>query len=435
MLRLTPPLTVAPAELESALASARRRAVALHNPDSSCILCQCTASASATAPSSASSASRPSRPRARWPPRCATQGYDVVQTTVSRDIAELGLVKVRAPSGRLVYAPPGTGDADRMRALATAVRRYALDFEVGAGHRDRDDPARLREPARAGNRRGGPPARRRHDRRREHDLHRRAGRRPRRPAARRAEPAPRGRSRSEPDGRRRLLRRPRYELCDRVAEGGLVRLRRGRRRDGGRRPGVRRRGVARARQGCRRRRHHPARPQGCLRRRPVREGDQDERALRGQVPARLGSLAPGDRPGGCRDRGRAGCRGRRPRLHRQGQRPAPLRARLQGALPRRARDRAAARPHLDARRGDRVRARQGHSGRRDAGLAVLDRRESLRAGDRGGRARGSLERAARGAVRDDAGPRDGSRAERGRARLPSRVCPSPSTATCSRSPS
>jgi len=61
------------------------------------------------------------------------EGYDVVQTTVSRDISELGLVKVRAPSGRLVYAPPGTGDADRMRALATAVRRYALDFEVGAG--------------------------------------------------------------------------------------------------------------------------------------------------------------------------------------------------------------------------------------------------------------------------------------------------------------
>ena len=34
-------------------------------------------------------------------------GYDVVQTTVSRDIAQLGLVKVRAPNGRLVYAPPG----------------------------------------------------------------------------------------------------------------------------------------------------------------------------------------------------------------------------------------------------------------------------------------------------------------------------------------
>ena len=47
-------------------------------------------------------------------------GYDVVQTTVSRDIAELGLVKVRAPSGRLVYAPPGGSDADRLRALYPA---------------------------------------------------------------------------------------------------------------------------------------------------------------------------------------------------------------------------------------------------------------------------------------------------------------------------
>ena len=47
-------------------------------------------------------------------------GFDVVQTTVSRDVSELGLVKVRAPSGRLVYAPPGASDADRLRGLASA---------------------------------------------------------------------------------------------------------------------------------------------------------------------------------------------------------------------------------------------------------------------------------------------------------------------------
>jgi transcriptional regulator of arginine metabolism len=52
-----------------------------------------------------------------------------VQTTVSRDISELGLVKVRAPSGRLVYAPPGTSDGDRLRALGAAMRRYALTVE------------------------------------------------------------------------------------------------------------------------------------------------------------------------------------------------------------------------------------------------------------------------------------------------------------------
>ncbi len=57
-------------------------------------------------------------------------GYDVVQTTVSRDIAELGLVKVRAPSGRLVYASPGTTDTDRLRALAAATRRYAIGMEA-----------------------------------------------------------------------------------------------------------------------------------------------------------------------------------------------------------------------------------------------------------------------------------------------------------------
>ena len=32
------------------------------------------------------------------------EGHDVVQTTVSSDVHDLGLVKVRAPSGRLVYA-------------------------------------------------------------------------------------------------------------------------------------------------------------------------------------------------------------------------------------------------------------------------------------------------------------------------------------------
>jgi transcriptional regulator of arginine metabolism len=58
------------------------------------------------------------------------EGHDVVQTTVSRDVAELGLVKVRAPSGRLVYAAPGMGDADRLRVMGIALRRYALWVEA-----------------------------------------------------------------------------------------------------------------------------------------------------------------------------------------------------------------------------------------------------------------------------------------------------------------
>jgi transcriptional regulator of arginine metabolism len=57
------------------------------------------------------------------------EGHDVVQTTVSRDVHELGLVKVRAPSGRLVYAATGSDDADRLRAIGVAMRRYATAVE------------------------------------------------------------------------------------------------------------------------------------------------------------------------------------------------------------------------------------------------------------------------------------------------------------------
>ena len=58
------------------------------------------------------------------------EGFDVVQTTVSRDVHELGLTKVRARSGRLVYAAAGSGvDAGRLRALRAALRDYALAFE------------------------------------------------------------------------------------------------------------------------------------------------------------------------------------------------------------------------------------------------------------------------------------------------------------------
>jgi transcriptional regulator of arginine metabolism len=57
-------------------------------------------------------------------------GYDAVQTTVSRDIAELGLVKVRAASGRRVYAPAGATDLDRLRELDQALRRWALSIEA-----------------------------------------------------------------------------------------------------------------------------------------------------------------------------------------------------------------------------------------------------------------------------------------------------------------
>jgi transcriptional regulator of arginine metabolism len=60
-------------------------------------------------------------------------GIDVVQTTVSRDIAQLGLVKVRNADGRLVYALPGAEDLDRLNELTAALRRWALSVTPATG--------------------------------------------------------------------------------------------------------------------------------------------------------------------------------------------------------------------------------------------------------------------------------------------------------------
>ena len=59
-------------------------------------------------------------------------GYDVVQTTVSRDIAQLGLVKVRDDAGRLVYALPQAADLSRLEELTAALRRWALRITPSA---------------------------------------------------------------------------------------------------------------------------------------------------------------------------------------------------------------------------------------------------------------------------------------------------------------
>ena len=59
------------------------------------------------------------------------EGHEVVQTTVSRDIHELGLIKVRHASGRLVYAFPEDAsgyDED----LVDALTRWALTLEPSA---------------------------------------------------------------------------------------------------------------------------------------------------------------------------------------------------------------------------------------------------------------------------------------------------------------
>ena len=59
------------------------------------------------------------------------EGHEVVQTTVSRDIHELGLIKVRHSSGRLVYAFPEDG-AGYDDDLADALTRWALTLEPSA---------------------------------------------------------------------------------------------------------------------------------------------------------------------------------------------------------------------------------------------------------------------------------------------------------------
>jgi transcriptional regulator of arginine metabolism len=57
-------------------------------------------------------------------------GHEVVQTTVSRDITELGLIKARSASGKLVYAPAaGMNGNPRQVQVAEAFRRWALSCE------------------------------------------------------------------------------------------------------------------------------------------------------------------------------------------------------------------------------------------------------------------------------------------------------------------
>jgi transcriptional regulator of arginine metabolism len=57
-----------------------------------------------------------------------SEGHEVVQTTVSRDVHELGLIKVRDARGRLVYAyPEESGFAEE---VSEAISRWALTVEA-----------------------------------------------------------------------------------------------------------------------------------------------------------------------------------------------------------------------------------------------------------------------------------------------------------------
>lgn len=57
-----------------------------------------------------------------------SEGHEVVQTTVSRDVHELGLIKIRDASGRLAYAYPE--DSGFAEEVSDAVSRWALTFEA-----------------------------------------------------------------------------------------------------------------------------------------------------------------------------------------------------------------------------------------------------------------------------------------------------------------
>jgi transcriptional regulator of arginine metabolism len=73
---------------------------------------------------------RPIATQAELAQALADTGHEVVQTTVSRDIHELGLIKVRGEGGRLVYAPPDAGPSDHVDAVAVAFSRWALSVEA-----------------------------------------------------------------------------------------------------------------------------------------------------------------------------------------------------------------------------------------------------------------------------------------------------------------
>jgi transcriptional regulator of arginine metabolism len=67
---------------------------------------------------------RPLHTQAEVAEALRASGIDAVQATVSRDIAQLGLTKVRNGEGRLVYALPGAADLRRLDELSSSLRQY-----------------------------------------------------------------------------------------------------------------------------------------------------------------------------------------------------------------------------------------------------------------------------------------------------------------------
>ena len=123
------------------------------------------------------------------------EGIDTVQATVSRDVAQLGLVKVRNGDGRLIYALPGAADLRRLEQLASALRNWAGAMIPTGQLLVIHTPRGFAIAARRRDRRRRPPGRRRHGRGRQHDLRRSS-------ATARAQPSSRRELRQLPRRRR-----------------------------------------------------------------------------------------------------------------------------------------------------------------------------------------------------------------------------------------
>ena len=166
----------------------------------------------------------------------------------------------------------------------------------------------------------------------------------------------------------------------------------------------------------------------------LRAGAAGQRALRGQVPAGLRAVAPGDRAPS-RGRGAAPRRdGRRARLHGQGERPGALRGRRARPGARSGHLRPGPRLGPDPRGLRRAGGQVGDPDHRHQGEAVLHRRQPVGQGDRVRCDRGPLGAGARRRLHADAGDRErarrGHRGLRGgRAGQPRRHGPRPASSS------
>ena len=177
--------------------------------------------------SCASCRSTRSRRRPRSPRRCARTGIDAVQATVSRDIAQLGLVKVRNAERPARLRAPGRRRPAPARRADRRTCAAGRDASTCAGPiARRRHAARLRRRARRRDRRRRASRGRRHDRRRQHRLRRRARRLHRRRSRSGVPPAPgtgrpRVSTRSAPPGGAILSSLPVGERVGIAFSGGL----------------------------------------------------------------------------------------------------------------------------------------------------------------------------------------------------------------------